>query len=127
MNITRLKRTEIEELDYYPFFIDYNFKDARPRGGSAFIDFFAGGKLCALMDGIDKEGLVYMKKDNIAPSGGFFLMDFAMMKVNPTSFLKAVFDLNLEQLYIEDSRRYPLDAVLHRLQKVGIVLVSFLP
>ena len=125
--VTRLKRVEIGDLQYYPFFIDYDFVEARPRGGSAFIDFFACGKLCKLMDKVDADGLVYVEKNGIAPESGFFLMDFARVVNEAEAFVRAVLDLKLDYLYIEDSRRYPLDGVLVGLEKVGICLVSFIP
>ncbi len=127
MDATRLKRAGIESINHYPFFIDYNFADSKPRGGSAFIDFFAGGGLCSLMDGLGKDGLVYVKKDKIEPAGGFFLMDFAKVKAEPESFIKAVSNLHLDRLYVEDSRRYSLNDVLHDLGGVSVTLVSFVP
>ncbi|MDR0453436.1 MAG: hypothetical protein LBH05_01340 [Deferribacteraceae bacterium] len=122
-----LKRVDIEKMDYYPFFMDYNFKDARPRGGSAFIDFFAGGRLCELMDDVGKDGLVYVRKKDIVPLDGFFLMDFAKIKTDPVLFLNAVSGLKLEDMFIEDSSAYPLNDVLKTIENVGIAMVSFIP
>ncbi|GAB7140564.1 hypothetical protein RsTz2092_05140 [Deferribacterales bacterium RsTz2092] len=112
---------------YNPVLIDYNFADKRPRGGSACFDFFACGRLCTLVNELDESLLVYVSKEEIAPTQGFFLMDFAQVNANPNILIEAIKGLKLTHLYVEDSANHSLKDVLKTQKKLFVSYVQFKP
>ena len=124
MIVRRLKRIEPPHMEYYPFVVDYDFKRFRPRGGSACIDFFSSGKLFSIVNTLDQANIVYIQKNGIAPESGFFLMDFAETVKNPKKFIDILKGMQVSDIYVEDSERFPLDKILAG-NDFSVRLVSF--
>ena len=125
MTSTQHKRTPLSKFNYFPVFIDYNFAESRPRGGSACIDFFACGKLCALMDEVDSEGVTFVTKEDLMPESGFFLVDFAQTLENPREFISSLKKMNLSHIYVEDSQLFPLKDLLDKETDIAVSYVMF--
>lgn len=120
-----LKRIKMSEFNYFPVIVDYNFAESRPRGGSACFDFFVSGRLCALMDDVTDDGLVLVAKEDIMPETGFFLLDFAKAKDNSHRVLDAVKKLNIPHVYVENSAKYPLNAIFDNETGIAVSYVTF--
>lgn len=118
-------RIELPQLDAYPIVLDYDFRGKRPRGGSACVDMFSFGKLCSLMDALSDAGIVYVQKTGLMPLGGFFLVDFAEVYKNPALLKDAIRNMNISELWVEDSARFPLDKLENVFEGVDATMVNF--
>ena len=119
-------RTQINKFDYFPVFIDYSFAESKPRGGSAFIEFFAAGQLCSLMDELGSASdITFVSKGNIKPEKGFFLVDFDKAVQQPEAFIAAVKKLNLKHIYVEDSVNHSIRSIFEEIPELTVSYVAF--
>ena len=125
MNSSQHKRTRLSQFDYFPIFVDYNFAESKPRGGSTYFDFFSFGKLTALMDEVGKSNIAFVCKEGVQPEKGFFLVDFAKAAADPASFIEAVKKMNLSHIYVESSVKYPLNNILDKDADIAVSYVAF--
>lgn len=121
----RIGRVNPTEMNQYPLVIDYDFVNLRPRGGSACIDLFSSGRLCSVVDSVGASGVIYVQKNDIVPDSGFFLMDFAQMTKRHDLLLETLKDMNITELYLEDSKKYPLSGIFAKDSAFDLTLVSF--
>jgi hypothetical protein len=118
------QRIDVPHIDYFPFFVDYDFSAFRPRGGSTCIDFFSVGKLARLVDSCGKTDLILVQKDKIRPKG-FFLVDFSKVKVNPVWFHHILEGMGIYEFYMENSKIYPFNDKEKLFEDFKVTLVNF--
>jgi len=115
------------ELKIFPTFVDYDFRNIRPRGCSSRIDFFSFGKLTESVEKTSHlNSILYIKKQEFMFKHGFFLMDFIYTSENISPFIENVKNLKFEKLYIEKSPYFPIDDVVSELPQVDIFLMEFI-
>ncbi|MDR2401301.1 MAG: hypothetical protein LBD73_06590 [Deferribacteraceae bacterium] len=119
------KRIDVPHIDYYPLFVDYDMETARPRGGSTCIDFFSVGKLAKLVDSCGKSDILYVQKDKIHPSDGFFITDFSKIKTNPVWFRQVLDGMGITEFYIENSKTFPFNEREKLFENFKVTLVNF--
>jgi hypothetical protein len=83
------------------------------------------GKLVRLLDSCGKTDLVYVQKDKIKPSAGFFLADFSVIKSNPLWFRQVLDGMGISEFYIENSKTYPFDDKEKLFEFFKVTLVDF--
>ena len=111
-------------FDYFPVILDYDFENNRPRGLSARVDFFAYGCVAALIDGIELTPYVFLKKQNTFFEKGMFLADFSKLAIRQNDFADMIKKLNVNKVYIEKSKKFPLGKILEKLEGIEIVFLE---
>lgn len=111
-------RINFNALDRFPVFIDYDMEGMKCRGMSAKLDLFSYGALSAEIDGLKpgdmsfaKEEGIFIRKKGLLFESGFFLFDFKYLMEHTDKFVEKIRKMNLEVVYLENSRRYQMDGV----------------
>lgn len=111
-------------FNYFPAILDYDFEKKRPRGLSSRIDFFSYGAICNILDDIELMPHVFVKKQHTFFENGMILADFSKVEESPASFVKMIKNLKYNKIYLEHSKRFPLDKALSKLKNVEIVFLG---
>lgn len=111
-------------FNYFPAIIDYDFDKKRPRGLSCRVDFFSYGTISHILDNIEMMPHVFVKKKNTFFENGMLLVDFAAVIKNPDSFIDMIKKLKTDKIYLENSKRFPLNDVIKKLENVEIVFME---
>ncbi|ADD68100.1 hypothetical protein Dacet_1328 [Denitrovibrio acetiphilus DSM 12809] len=128
-NIFRINFTS---LDRFPVFIDYDMDGMKCRGMSAKIDLFSYGALTAEIDKFSKKDLefardegIFIRKSGLLFESGFFLFDFKYLQKSPEKFIEKVRNMNLEVVYLENSKHFQMDSVVADLDFCRAHLMEF--
>lgn len=111
-------------FDYFPVILDYDCTKKRPRGLSARVDFFSYGTMCDILDSVDLMPHVFIKKKDTFFENGMILVDFSKVIDNPSEFLGMVKNLKSSVIYLESSKKYPLDKVVAKLKNVDVIFME---
>jgi len=119
-------------LDRFPVFIDYDMDGMKCRGMSAKLDLFSYGALSIEVDKLNKAELQYCKdegifirKHGLLFDSGFFLFDFKYLLRNPENFIEKIRNMNLEVVYLENSKRFQMETIVESLNFCRAHLLEF--
>ncbi|MGD9808329.1 MAG: hypothetical protein AB7E76_11595 [Deferribacterales bacterium] len=119
-------------LDRFPVFIDYDLDNMKCRGMSAKIDLFSYGALSAEIDKLAADDLKFAKKEGIFIrkkgllfESGFFLFDFKYLLEDIPNFIEKIRKMNLEVVYLENSKRFQMESVVSVLNFCRAHLMEF--
>jgi hypothetical protein len=113
-------------------FVDYDLDNMVCRGMSAKIDFFSYGALTdeiSKLQGKDlefaKEEGIFIRKSDLLFDVGFFLFDFKYLLQDADKFAEKIKNMQLEDVYIENSKRFQMDDVMSGLKFCRAHLLEF--
>lgn len=105
-------------LDRFPVFIDYDMDGMKCRGMSSKLDLFSYGELSAEIERLKAEQIkfakdegIFIRKKGLLFEPGFFLFDFKYLMHNIDKFAEKIRKMNLEVVYLENSRAFQMDEV----------------
>lgn len=114
-----IMRINFNALDRFPVFIDYDMDGMKCRGMSAKIDLFSYGALSDEIEKLAGKGLefakeegIFIRKKGLLFETGFFLFDFNYIFANKEYFIEKIRKMNLEVVYLENSRRFKMDEIV---------------
>ena len=119
-------------LDRFPVFIDYDLDNMKCRGMSSKIDLFSYGALSAEIDKFTPADLkfakqegIFIRKNKLLFESGFFLFDFKYLLEDIPNFIEKVRKMNLEVIYLENSKRFQMESVVSALKFCRAHLMEF--
>jgi len=119
-------------LDRFPVFIDYDMVEMKCRGMSTKLDLFSYGALSDEIDKLTPEDLkfakeegIFIRKHGLLFESGFFLFDFNYLLQNVDNFIEKVKKMNLEVVYLENSKRFQMEEVVSALSFCKAQLLEF--
>ena len=118
-------KIDIENVDFFPSIIDYDFKKNRPRGGSSRIDFFAYGRLSLELDKVKIMSNLFVKKKNMMFDKGIFLVDFSQIDSQAKDISEMISNFGTKKIYIENSKDYSIDSLIELLDEYEIIYLDF--
>lgn len=112
-------RINFNSLDRFPVFIDYDLDGMKCRGMSAKLDLFSYGALTEEIERLRDNKLqfakdegIFIRKKGLLFESGFFLFDFRHLFQDIEKFAEKIRKLNLEVVYLENSRAFPMEDVV---------------
>lgn len=112
-------RIDFNSLDRFPVFIDYDLDKMKCRGMSAKLDLFSYGALTEEIERLQPKQLqfakdegIFIRKKGLLFESGFFLFDFRYMLENIDKFAEKIRNMNLDVVYLENSRRFQMESVV---------------
>ena len=119
-------------LDRFPAFIDYDMDEMKCRGMSTKLDLFSYGALSEEIDKLNPDALkfakeegIFIRKQGLLFDSGFFLFDFKYLLLNIDKFIEKIKRMNLEVVYLENSKRFQMEEVVSALNFCKAQLLEF--
>jgi hypothetical protein len=106
--------------------------EMRCRGMSSKIDLFSYGALSREINKFSAKDLefakdegIFIRKTGLLFESGFFLFDFKHLQENPEKFIEKIRNMNLEVVYMENSKHFQIDNVVIALDFCRAHLMEF--